>query len=379
MPTLVRENYIINAGCKLYEENYMGYFKKFFIIISMFICFYFSLHLNAKTINVIKLEQNETIVSPKIHDVKFIIESTINSAMWNPSETTISETNQKLLEYDTEGLKLYSIKGKINIFDTDVLNIEKYATFQKGKNQKELLKLKKYNSNSAVEGLNISLQAFILFKYFYMYEYNFLDDIEYQYNYYNFYAKAVNNIDSIYWWGDKFYGLSLKDYIKLPKDSFIELTTEFNEHRLYILDFKKIIRDFYFDSFKLGLFSSYWAKQSFVGIIAENGHVPIIQDVLFESKGVSFKLKHKIENLNLNLRYNYGLDSYIVVSGGYSNIDYRSMDFFIDYEHDIYNNSKYIIFTKINLLYSLKWLDNSKYRLDSEEIFSVGLSLGLVF
>ena len=352
-----------------------------FIFVIYFLISFLTL-ANAKIIEIeIQDETKSELTSPKTDDVKFIIESLLNSANWNPGESKIVDTNQKLLEYDTTGLKLYTLKGKINIFDTDVVEVEKYGTFEKGEDQEKLLKQKKYNKNSAVEGLNISLRAFLVFKYFYLYEYDFLDDIEYQYDYYNFYAKAINNIDAIYWWGNDTKGEILKDYVKLPKGSLIELTTEFNEHRLYVFDFKKYVQRFYIDSLQVGIFSTYWLKESFIGFTDQTGTLPVIQTVLLESKGVSLKMQHDIKKINtsLKLRYNYGINNFVVVSNGHYNANYQSIDFLADYRYDIYSTSKYILFTKADVMYSTKWFDNADYTLDTEKLFLVGLSLGMIF
>ncbi len=352
---------------------------------SIFIIYFIIGLLTVAHAEIIKIESQEEkkskLSNPKTDDVKFIIESLLNSTNWNPGESEIVGTNQKLLEYDTSGLKLYTIKAKINIFDTDVVEVEKYGTFEKGQEQEKLLKQKEYNKNSAVEGLNISLRAFLIFKYFYLYEYDFLDDIEYQYDYYNFYAKAINNIDAIYWWGNSTKGEVFKDYVEYPKGSSIELTTEFNEHRLYIFDFKKYLQKFYIDSLKVGLFSTYWLKESFVGLTDQSGTLPVIQSVLLESKGVSLKVQHNIKKINtsLKLRYNYGINNFVVVSNGYYDADYQSIDFLADYRYDIYSTLKYTIFTKADIMYSTKWFNNAEYTLDTEELFSVGLSLGIVF
>ncbi len=357
--------------------------QKFIFIIYFFVGFL--MVANAEIIEIKSQKEidikSELPSTPKTDDVKFIIESLLDSTNWNPGESNIVGTNQKLLEYDTTGLKLYTLKGKINIFDTDVLNVEKYGTFERGQEQKKLLKQRKYNKNSAVEGLNISLRAFLIFKYFYLYEYDFLDDIEYQYDYYNFYAKAINNIDAIYWWGKSEKGEVLKDYVNLPKGSLIELTTEFNEHRLYIFDFKKYMQKFYLDSLKVGLFSTYWMKESFVGRTNQSGTLPIIQTVLLQAKGVSLKIEYTIKKIDttLKLRYNYGINNFVVVSNGHYNANYQSVDFLANYRYDIYNTSKHTLFTKADVMYSAKWFDNAKYTLDTEKIFSVGLSLGVIF
>jgi len=335
--------------------------------------------LNAQKIDLTSHKEPEKdFLTPKNHDVKFIIESSLSMSSWDSGVSKIVGSNQNLLDYDTEGLKLYSVKGKVNIFDTDVFGIEKYGTFEKGKEQKELLKLREYSKGSAIEGLNLSLRAFLIYKYFYLYSYDFLDDIEYQYDYYNFYAKVKNNIDVVYWWGVTNKG---NFDVKLQKGHVSEFTTEFNEHRVYLLDFKRYFKRFFIDSLRVGLFRTYWVKESFVGITIENGTVPIIQHVLLESDGISLQAEYFIDKINLDLkfRYNYGIESYVVVSNGYYNANYNSFDLLADYRYDIYENSKYSIFTKVNASYSGKWFDNYEYNLNNETVLSMAISLGIMF
>jgi len=337
--------------------------------------------LNAK---VIKLDStlDENSSSVKSHDVKFIVESFLGSANWEPGTSKIAGTGVDLLDYDTTGLKLYSVKGKVNIFDTDVLEVEKFGTFTSGDEQEKLLKLKQYNKDSSFEGVNISLRAFLILKYFYLYNYDFLDDLEYQYDYYNFYAKATNNIDAIYWWGkENEVGVEGENYVNIPKGSRIELTTEFNEHRFYALDLKSYFKRFLIDSFKIGYFSTYWAKESFVGVTNSSGTIPVIQTVLLEAEGISFLLKHSMKNidLDLKLRYNYGLDNYIVLSHKTFDTDYYGVDFMIDYQYDIYEKANWLLFTKLSAMYSAKWFDNDEVTMDTDRIFAFGLSLGVLF
>jgi hypothetical protein len=324
------------------------------------------------------LEQNSSSIDS--HDVKFIVESFVGNANWEPGTSNILSMNKNILDYDTKGLKIFAFKGKINVFDTDVFEVEKFSTFSSGNEQKDLMKLRKYNNNSAFEGVNISLRAFLLLKYFYLYDYDFLDALEYQYDYNNFYAKATNNIDAIYWWGENNNGEVLEDYVKLPAKSLLELTTEFKEHRLYILDFKSYFKRFYIDSFQVGYFSTHWVKESFVGLIA-NDHSPVIQSVLLESDGISVQVRHNIKkaDIDLKLRYNYGIDSYVVVSNEHWNANYYSIDVMIDYYHNIFESMNYTIFTEIDAMYSNKWFDNSQYNLDHDTLFTVAMRLGIIF
>jgi len=339
--------------------------------------------LEAKVIKITSpSDENKSTTSVKSHDVKFIVETSLGSANWEPGTSEVKGMNIDLLDYDTSGLKLYSLKGKVNIFDTDVLELEKFGTFSSGDEQEKLLKLKQYNKDSAFEGVNISFRAFLILKYFYLYNYDFLDDLEYQYDYYNFYAKATNNIDAIYWWGKQGeVGVEGENYIKIPKKSKIELTTEFNEHRFYAIDLKSYVKRFFIDSFKIGYFSTYWAKESFVGITNSTGTTPVIQTVLLEAEGISFLLKHTFKNINLdlNLRYNYGLDNYIVLSQGYFDMDYYGIDFLMDYRYDIYEKPDLLAFAKLNMVYSAKWFDNDEVTMDTDRIFAFGISLGVMF
>jgi len=330
------------------------------------------------------LEQNSSSV--KSHDVKFIVEGSFGSANWKPGTSKIVGSDRDLLDYDTSGLKLFAIKGKINMFDTDVLEVEKFGTFSSGDEQNRLLKLREYNDDSSFEGANISLRAFLVLKYFYFYKYDFLDDLEYQYDYNNFYARAVNNIDAIYWWGKTNEGISGEDYVRLPKGSSIELTTEFNEHRFYMLNLKSYVKRFFLDTFKIGYFSTYWAKESYVGVLADVDGIPVIQTVLLESEGISFLLQHTIDTLHLDLklRYNFGLDNYVTISHQQYDTNYYGIDLMADYRYDVYERSNYLIFAKANVMYSAKWFDDEDFSfssesIDTDRVFSVGLSLGIMF
>ena len=339
-----------------------------------------SVQLGAKMIAINDIaEQN--ITDRKNDDVKFILESSLGTSSWEPGVTKVESIGKNLLDYDTSGLKYYSVKGKVNIFDTDVLEVEKYGTFSSGDEQKKLLKLRSYNKDSALEGMNISVRAFALLKYFYFYENTLLDGLAYEYDYYNFYARATNNVDAIYWWGKTNRGDEGKEYVKLPKGSKIELTTEFHEHRLYLVDLKAYVKRFFLDSLQIGYFSTYWARESFAGVVTKNEQKPVIQTVLLESEGVSLLFKHRIKplHLDLKLRYSYGLDNYIVVTQGHFDADYQAIDGLLDYRYDIYETNRYTVFTKLNLMYSAKWFDNAKYTLDTESVLTAGISVGVLF
>lgn len=329
---------------------------------------------------VLSADTNSTVslLTPKDHDVKFIVESSLSTSTWDSGVSKISGSDVEIFDYDTEGLKLYAIKGKVNIFDSDVFVIEKYGTFASRKEQKELEKQREYNQDSAIEGVNISLRAFLLLKYFYLYSYDFLDAVEYQYDYYNFYAKVTNNIDVVYWYGETNQG---HFDVPLPTGSTSEFTTEFNEHRLYLLELKKYFDRFFIDSLRVGWFSTYWVKESFVGVTANNGATPVMQDVLLESRGITVEAGHTIKkmNLDLKLRYNHGFDNYVVVSNGYYEPNYYSYDIIADYHYDIYQSQNYNIFTKVNLTYGDRWFKNYEYNLDSESLFAIAVSLGVVF
>jgi len=349
-------------------------------IVFMVAVVFATLNLSAKIIK-IDTKDDDNLTSLKSHDVKFVVESSLSSANWDPGTSRIVGTNQDLLDYDTEGLKLYRVTGKMNIFDTDVLTIEKYGTFESGSKQKDLLKLRKNNNDSALEGVNFSVRAFLLLKYFYLYEYDFLDDIEYQYDYFDFYSKVVNNLDAIYWWGKKDSGHIDDDYVYIPKGSSMELTTEFKERRLYLIDLKSYLKRFFIDSFKIGYFSTDWIKESFIGVTARGSGMPVIQSVLLESKGISLQATHTIEKLHidLKLRYNYGFENYVTISHNSYDSDYSSIDLLAYYRYDIYKTDKYLIFTKLNAVYSAKWFDAKDYTLNTDSIYSAGVSLGVVF
>ena len=162
------------------------------------ICFAFNLTGYAKTITASK-----KVVSPEQDDVKFIIDSSLSTARWKPGLSSIDKREQKLLDYKTEGLKLYSVKGTINIFDSDVLTIEKYGTFANTTSQRQLIKLYKEDKShdTAIKGLNISVKVFLLLKYFYFKEYKYLDALEYQYSSYKFSGLASNSTPVLFWYG----------------------------------------------------------------------------------------------------------------------------------------------------------------------------------
>ena len=343
----------------------------------MFLCLVLPVIIYGKTINI---NQN-TNQSVQNDDVKFIVDTSASSAQWQPGVSSIDRSDQKLLKFDTEGLNLYSIKGKINIFDSDVITIEKYGTFGGTQAQKQMLEnLKQEKSdNSTLTGLNISIKAFLLLKYFYMNEYKYLDALEYQYSSYKFYGLAVNSVKTYFWYGKTNEGTIKKDFFPLSTDSKIKFYTDFKEHRLYLLELTDLFQSVPIDSIKAGVYSTNWLRPTFLKQYNQD-QVPIIHFTEMTSEGIVLNFSQKIFNsLNLSFILNYGFDNYINYSSNSLKVDYVSYNVHLGYKHLIYKGSNYELFTNLEAFMSKKYLSADSVDLNNEDVKGALLGVSIVF
>lgn len=319
--------------------------------------------------------------TPETDDVKFIIASSLSTARWKPGLSSVDKFNQKLLDYKTEGLKLYSIKGKVNIFDSDVLTIEKYGTFSSTKHQSQLIKLYKEdkNKNATLSGLNISIKVFLLLKYFYLKDYNYLDALEYQYYSYQFSGLATNRTSAIFWYGETTNGIENKDFFKLSRESKIDFFTDFKENILYVIELANMIQNFPITSAKIGLYNIHWLKPLFLGSYSQND-IPIIHYTELVSSGMTLDLSHKFhQNFKTGINLSYGFDNHINYTNNSLDIDYYSYKFYLNYNQKIYSHSSYSIFTYGKVFSNKKIFQNNNFTLNNENVNGVSFGLQIVF
>lgn len=335
---------------------------------------------------IIDIEKKPTVEkvsqSVKENDVKFIAETSLSAAQWDPGVSLINDTNQKLLDYNTEGLNLYSIKGKINIFDSDVLTIEKYGSFAGTNSQAELLSnyKKDMSEDSALEGLNISVKAFLLLKHFYLKDYKYLEALEYQYSTYKFSAIATNMIDTIFWYGPTTEGIIEKDFFPLSKDSTISFFTDFNEHRLYVLELVDLVKSLPINSIKVGGYSTNWLKPTYLGSTDKTTGKPIIHHSEFISHGITFDIMHKFrDKVDIGFSLNYGFDNYINYTSNSLEVDYLSYDTYLNFSQNIYSAKLFEIYAHAKAFMSMKRFNSSGHDLNSEDVKGVSVGFNVVF
>ena len=170
-----------------------------------------------------------------------------------------------------------------------------------------------------------------------------------------------------------------KDYFPLSKGSTIGFYTDFNEHRLYILELASFIKSFPIDSIKVGIYSTNWLRPAYLGSLNQD-QLPIIHHAELTSDGITLDIKHKFfDTLDTGISINYGLDNYINYTSNSLDVDYFSYDLYIDYMHNIYSHKQYDIYTNLRAFMSKKNFSSSGLDLDNEDVKGVSLGVSVVF
>ena len=321
--------------------------------------------------------------SRKNDDVKFAIEVGGQTGFWNPG------ISGNVMEYDTEGLFLGFGKLKVKLYDSDVFTLEKYGTLTSSENQDELLASYKNDKKqeSAIDGIRVSLQLIQVINY--LFDKNWLNGLEYEYNTRDFMGSATLLQTSAYWYGKVNGGVLGEDYVQLEQGNQLSFKTKFTSHKLSyrfddILDSLTGLKGSYLST---GIFDEEWSKPTFVGDTALNGERPVIFDSNYYSKGVSGKIGMKKAHYDINTYFDYGVDNEMKIiqkGDNYSDLN-KDIDIYTvglkgDYRfEDVYSTNLFAtdIIIGAGVQYNKITQDNSD--LDAETLYGVNAGVEVIF
>jgi hypothetical protein len=331
-----------------------------------------SFFLNAKSISL--FDSNETTISQD--DVKFAIELGGKTDFWTPGIA------RNVLEYETEGIQLGFGKAKVRLYDNDVFTIERYETFTSSKNQSDLLERYKEDekANSYVDGMRITLQLIKIINF--LFDKEWLDGLEYEYNTRNFVGKATLLKNSKYWYG-KLDGEDGVDYSRLEVGQNVSFKTKFTSHKLLyrfdnILNLKKSYAS-------IGIFDEEWSKPTFIGDKLDEEY--IIFDANYYSQGISANFGFRDKVYDIRAYFDYGIDNEMKViqkGDNYSqynqDINVYTMGLMGEYRFvDVYSTKMFNTDIIIGATMQYNEIDVDTIALDADTVYGINAGVEIIF
>lgn len=343
---------------------------------------FYLLTINLNAEEIINISQDDSNLSNRKEDnIKFAIELGGQTDFWNPG------LSGNVLEYKTEGLILGFGKLKIKLYDSDVFTIEKYGTFNSSKNQDDLLSQYKNDQKeeSTIDGLKISLQLMKVMNY--LFDKDWIDGFNYEYNTKNFIGSATLRQNSIYWYGQTNNGILGEDYSLLERGNHLSFQTKFRSHKFsYIFD--NILKDLNNSYLSVGFFDKEWSKPTFIGDSGLNGKLPIIFDSNYYFRGLSTIIGVKDRDYDLKAYFDYGLDNKMKIiqkGGDYSNynkkVDMYTLGLQADYRFsNLYANKYFSLDVLVGgeMQYN-QIIQDSNIPLDAETLYGVNMGMEIIF
>ena len=345
-----------------------------------------AVNLNIEEVVALNKDMNITKIPSKIEsvkddDVKFALEIGAKTDFWNAG------LEGNILKYDTEGLFLGFGKLKIKINDSNIFSVEKYSTLNSSNNQDNLLAEYKSDkkNDSTIEGIRISLQLVKVLNY--LFDKNWLNGLNYEYNTRNFIGSANILQNSIYWYGKTKNGVLHEDFTLLEKGNNLSFKTKFTSHKLSYR-FDNILNSIKGSYASVGIFDQEWSKPTFVGDTGLNGELPIIFDSNYYSKGISGAIGLMSKNYNLKAYFDYGIDNEMKIiqkGDNYANynkdIDMYAYGLKADYRFvDVYNTNSFA--TDIIIGAGMQYNQITKDKnvaLDAETLYGVNAGIEIIF
>lgn len=319
--------------------------------------------------------------SRKNDDVKFSLELGAKTDFWNPGLAG------NVLKYDTEGIFLGFGKLKLKLYDSDVFSIEKYGTFSSSKNQDDLLSQYKSDQKeeSTIDGLRVSLQLMKVINY--LFDTDWIDGFDYEYNTRNFIGSATLLQNSIYWYGQTNNGVLNKDFYLLERGNNLSFQTKFRSHK-FSYRFENILKDLNNTYLSLGIFDAEWSKPTFIGDTGLNGELPVIFDSNYYFRGISTAIGAKDKYYDVKAYFDYGLDNEMKIiqkGGNYTNynkdVNIYTIGVQADYRFlDIYTNNYFTTDMLIGakMQYN-KITQDDNIDIDAETLYSVNAGIEIIF
>lgn len=341
-----------------------------------------TIHLNAEEIIDLSNDINISEVnSRKNDDVQFALEFGAKTDFWTPG------LSGNVLEYNTEGLLLGFSKLKVKLYDSDVFIISKYGTLKSSENQDNLLAEYKNNQKkeSTIDGLKISLQIMKVINY--LFDKDWLNGFNYEYNTRDFIGSATLRQNSVYWYGNISNGILGQDFSLLERGNNLLFQTKFKSHKLFY-SFNNLLKDLNNSYVSVGIFDEEWSKPTFIGDTGLNGELPVIFDSNYYFRGLSTIIGAKDEHYDVKAYFDYGIDNEMKIiqkDAKYANynkdVNMYTVGFQADYKFlDIYTNkyfsTDFIIGTEMQ--YN-QIIQDGNIELDAETLYGVNAGIEISF
>ena len=351
----------------------MLYIKILFLIL-IFLC----IPLNAISIDI---ENDINRSSIKNDSVKFSFELGAKTDFWSPG------LSKNVLDYKTEGLFLGYGKIKLKLYDSDVLSIEKYTTFSSSNNQHDLLEyyIDDKKHDSTIDGIRVSVQVIKILNY--LFEQEWLNGFNYEYNSQNFIGDARLKTNSVYWYGEIDGGVLNQDFALLEKEDRLSFKTKFSSHKFYY-QWENISKQMKGVYASLGVFDEEWSKPTFIGDTSLKGNLPIIFDANYYTRGITTAMGIKNHHYNIKAFFDYGIDNEMKIiqkKNKYSNlnkdVNMYMMGLNADYRFtDIYKDEKFTtdIILGTQLQYN-KIHQDGDIELDAEKLYGFHAGIEIIF
>jgi len=334
--------------------------------------------LNATSIDI---EDDLNTSSIKNDSVKFSLELGSKTSFWTPG------LSSSVLDYKTEGLFLGYGKIKLKLYDSDVISLEKYTTFSSSNNQNDLLEYYKDDRDheSSIDGLRVSVQVMKILNY--LFEQEWLNGFNYEYNSRNFIGDATLKTNSVYWYGEIDGGTRNKDFSLLEKEDKLSFKTKFTSHKLFY-QWDNISTNIKGAYASIGIFDEEWSKPTFIGNTSLKGNLPIIFDANYYSQGIASVLGIKDNNYNINAFIDYGLNNEMKIiqkENKYSNLNQNVNMYMLGLDAnyrftDIYTHKRFT--TDIILATQIQYnkIDqDGNIKLDAEKIYGINAGIEIIF
>jgi len=213
---------------------------------------------------------------------------------WSPG------LHQDILTYDVEGAEIWYVKAKLKIDQTDVLSGEYFNNFASSKNQDELLKEVRADSQQpfSLDGFYVLLHISNWLDVYY--DIDFFRNISFRIDYWNFIGDGTLTQHGVFWTGAQ-EGVMGRDYDIVRKGDFLSFQTKFESYKLF---YTKEFEHWYFSP---GIYYLTWSKPTFLYQYLANRRLPVVYDTTYESACLSLGLGSKSKWHDIKLFADAGL------------------------------------------------------------------------